>query len=153
MGILKSRARCSTRKPGVACVDGREIPVKKRSGPVKPEAASLLILFRHQEGVSSTTEREAGFLEAIKKIPGIEVILENRYAGATASEAQLRAIGEYYLCRIGNIVEADYPKIRTNLQVRKLKSLNDSKGHDIIETQSCSRAFLEPWKVSFLSGC
>jgi ribose transport system substrate-binding protein len=51
-----------------------------------------VILFRHQEGVSSTTEREAGFLEAIKKIPGIEVILENRYAGATASEAQTTAL-------------------------------------------------------------
>jgi ribose transport system substrate-binding protein len=48
-----------------------------------------VILFRHQEGVSSTTERQAGFLEAIKKIPGI---LENRYAGATASEAQTTAL-------------------------------------------------------------
>ena len=51
-----------------------------------------VILLRHQEGVGSTTLREAGFLEGIKKFPGIEVILDNRYAGATASEAQSTAL-------------------------------------------------------------
>src|SRR5919109_2760271 len=47
-----------------------------------------VILLRFLEGSASTTEREEGFLEAIKKYPGIQVISSNRYAGATAAEAQ-----------------------------------------------------------------
>jgi ribose transport system substrate-binding protein len=71
----------------------------KRGGEMAAEELGRLldgkgkvILLRHQEGVGSTTLREAGFLEGIKKIPGIEVILDNRYAGATASEAQSTAL-------------------------------------------------------------
>jgi ribose transport system substrate-binding protein len=33
-------------------------------------------------------EREEGFLEEIKKTPGIQVVSENQYGGATASQAQ-----------------------------------------------------------------
>ncbi|HEY5742155.1 MAG TPA: substrate-binding domain-containing protein [Terrimicrobiaceae bacterium] len=47
-----------------------------------------VVLLRYQEGSASTGQREAGFLEAIKKFPDIQVILDNRYSGATASEAQ-----------------------------------------------------------------
>jgi ribose transport system substrate-binding protein len=49
-------------------------------------------MLRYQEGSASTMEREEGFLDAMKKAPGIEVILKNRYAGATADEAKTSAL-------------------------------------------------------------
>jgi ribose transport system substrate-binding protein len=39
------------------------------------------------EGSASTAEREQGFLDAIKKHPGIQVLSDNQYAGATADTA------------------------------------------------------------------
>ena len=51
-----------------------------------------VVLLRYMEGSASTTEREAGFLEAVKKAPEIQLIVDNRYAGATASEAQTVAM-------------------------------------------------------------
>ena len=47
-----------------------------------------VILIRGQEGTASTTAREEGFLEEIKKHPEIQILLDNRYAGNTAAEAQ-----------------------------------------------------------------
>lgn len=51
-----------------------------------------VVLLRYQEGSASTDDREEGFLAAIKKAPGITVISENRYAGATAGEAKNAAM-------------------------------------------------------------
>jgi len=51
-----------------------------------------VVLLRYQEGSASTDEREAGFLEAIRKNPGMEVIVDNRYAGATVGEAKEAAM-------------------------------------------------------------
>ncbi len=53
-----------------------------------------VVLLRYMEGSASTTEREAGFLEALRgtRAREIEIIVENRYAGATASEAQTAAL-------------------------------------------------------------
>jgi ribose transport system substrate-binding protein len=45
-------------------------------------------VLRYAQGSASTEQREEGFLEEIKKVPGIEVIDEHQYAGATASQAQ-----------------------------------------------------------------
>ena len=50
-----------------------------------------VVLLRYQEGSASTMQREAGFLEAIGEHPEIEVIVDNRYGGATAGEAQQEA--------------------------------------------------------------
>ena len=36
----------------------------------------------------STAEREEGFLAAIKKYPGLQVISDNQYAGDTSDKAQ-----------------------------------------------------------------
>ena len=47
-----------------------------------------VVLLRYAEGSASTLEREAGFLAVMKKYPGITMIVENRYAGATVSTAQ-----------------------------------------------------------------
>jgi ribose transport system substrate-binding protein len=51
-----------------------------------------VVLFRHKEGSASTDQREAGFLEAIKKFPKIQVIVDNRYSGTIISEAQSAAL-------------------------------------------------------------
>lgn len=45
-------------------------------------------LLRYMEGSASTDERERGFLDAVKKHPGIEVASQNQYAGATSDTAQ-----------------------------------------------------------------
>ena len=47
-----------------------------------------VVLLRYAEGSASTMEREAGFLAALEKHPGITVIVDNRYAGPTVSTAQ-----------------------------------------------------------------
>jgi ribose transport system substrate-binding protein len=46
-----------------------------------------VVLLRYQEGSASTHEREEGFLEAVKKLPGIEVVSDNQYGGATTESA------------------------------------------------------------------
>ncbi len=47
-----------------------------------------VIMLRYAEGSASTTERENGFLEGIKKTPGIQVVSDNQYGGATVESAQ-----------------------------------------------------------------
>jgi len=47
-----------------------------------------VVLLRYSEGSASTAEREAGFLEVIRKNPGLVVTVDNRYGGATVSSAQ-----------------------------------------------------------------
>ena len=42
-----------------------------------------VILLRYQTGSASTEEREAGFLEAVKQVPGIKVISSDQHGGAT----------------------------------------------------------------------
>jgi ribose transport system substrate-binding protein len=51
-----------------------------------------VVLFRYKEGSASTSQREAGFLEAIKRFPEIHVIVDNRYSGTTISEAHSAAL-------------------------------------------------------------
>lgn len=45
-------------------------------------------VLRYMQGSASTEQREEGFLEEIKKSPGIEVVSSEQFAGATASQAQ-----------------------------------------------------------------
>lgn len=47
-----------------------------------------VVLLRYAEGSASTVEREAGFLEAMKQHPGITLLVDNRYGGATVASAQ-----------------------------------------------------------------
>ncbi len=51
-----------------------------------------LVLFRFKRGSASASLREAGFLEAIKKFPDTHVIVDDRYSGTTAIEAQSVAL-------------------------------------------------------------
>ena len=61
-----------------------------------------VVLFRFRQGSASAGEREEGFLEEIKKFSDIQVILDNRYSGTTAREAQSTA-----LKMLGKLKEAD----------------------------------------------
>jgi len=47
-----------------------------------------VIMLRYAEGSASTTDRENGFLEGIKETPGIKVVSDNQYGGATTDSAQ-----------------------------------------------------------------
>jgi ribose transport system substrate-binding protein len=51
-----------------------------------------VVLLRYDVGSASTEAREAGFLEVMKKNPGIKVLVENRYAGPTVGEAKTAAM-------------------------------------------------------------
>ena len=51
-----------------------------------------VVMLRHAEGSASTAEREAGFLSVMAKNAGMVVIQDNRYAGATMSDAQNTAM-------------------------------------------------------------
>ena len=51
-----------------------------------------VVLFRFIEVCSSTGQREAGFLAAIKKFPDVQVIVDDRYSGTTISEAHSAAL-------------------------------------------------------------
>ncbi len=46
-----------------------------------------LLVLRYQEGSASTHEREEGFLEAVRKQPGLELVSDNQYGGATTESA------------------------------------------------------------------
>jgi ribose transport system substrate-binding protein len=58
----------------------------KRLGEILDGKGKVLLL-RYQEGSASTMQREAGFLDALKAFPGIEVISGNQYAGPTRDTA------------------------------------------------------------------
>ena len=51
-----------------------------------------IVLLRYQVGSASTQEREYGFLAAVAKNPGLKMVVDNRYAGATAGEAKTAAM-------------------------------------------------------------
>jgi len=47
-----------------------------------------VVVLRYQEGSASTANRENGFLEAIKAHPGITIVSDNQYGGATTESAR-----------------------------------------------------------------
>jgi ribose transport system substrate-binding protein len=67
----------------------------RRAGEMAGEQLGKLLhgkgtvaILRYLECCASTGQREAGFLEAIKKFPDIQVILDDRYSGDIISEDQ-----------------------------------------------------------------
>lgn len=51
-----------------------------------------VLMMRYAEGSASTMQREAGFLDTIKKeFPGIEVVSSNQYGGATTESSYKKA--------------------------------------------------------------
>lgn len=61
-----------------------------------------VILLRYAVGSASTEEREKGFLEAVAKFPGIKMISDDQYAGATVETAYQAS--QNLLNRFGNEV-------------------------------------------------
>lgn len=51
-----------------------------------------VVMMRYKEGSASTMEREAGFIDVMKQNPGVQKLVDNRYGGATVSEAQTTAM-------------------------------------------------------------
>ena len=51
-----------------------------------------VVLLRYVVGSASTAEREAGFLAAVHEQTAMQVLVDNRYAGATAGEAKTAAL-------------------------------------------------------------
>jgi ribose transport system substrate-binding protein len=51
-----------------------------------------VVLLRYAVGSASTTERETGFLDALKKYPDITVISDKEYAQATVATAKTKAM-------------------------------------------------------------
>lgn len=58
-----------------------------------------VILLRFQPGHASTAPRESGFLDTIRKHPGIEIVSADQYAGATVESG--RDAGKKLLARFG----------------------------------------------------
>ncbi|MBX3197384.1 MAG: substrate-binding domain-containing protein [Labilithrix sp.] len=50
-----------------------------------------VIVLRYQEGSASTQNREKGFLDGIKGKPGLELVSDNQYGGATTESAFQKA--------------------------------------------------------------
>ena len=50
-----------------------------------------VVMTKYNVGSASTEQREAGFLEVMAKHPGLQIIDQTRYAGATVGEAQRNA--------------------------------------------------------------
>ena len=46
-----------------------------------------VVMLRYQEGSASTTNRENGFMDAMKAHPNLKVVSENRFGGATTESA------------------------------------------------------------------
>jgi len=46
-----------------------------------------VVVLRYNEGSASTTNRENGFLDVVKKTPGITIVSDNQYGGATTETA------------------------------------------------------------------
>jgi ribose transport system substrate-binding protein len=51
------------------------------------EGKGNVVVLRYQEGSASTHNREEGFLEAVRKSPGIKIVSDNQYGGATTETA------------------------------------------------------------------
>jgi ribose transport system substrate-binding protein len=52
------------------------------------EGKGRVVLLRYMEGSASTTNREEGFLESLREFPGITLVSDEQYAGATRAQAQ-----------------------------------------------------------------
>ncbi|MFC1573942.1 substrate-binding domain-containing protein [Candidatus Latescibacterota bacterium] len=51
------------------------------------DGSGKLIMMRYQEGSAATADREQGFFDTIEQFPGIDIISDNQYSGATTESA------------------------------------------------------------------
>ena len=82
------------------------------------------ILLRYQEGSDSTTLREQGFLDTLKKdFPNIELISSDQYAGATAAKALVKS--QNLLTRFGSEIDGIFCPNESST-VGMLRALDDN---------------------------
>ena len=62
----------------------------KRLGEVLGGKGRVLMM-RYQVGSASTMDRERGFLDGIKKFPGVEIVSSDQYGGATTESSYAKA--------------------------------------------------------------
>jgi ribose transport system substrate-binding protein len=75
-----------------------------------------IVVLRYQEGSASTMAREKGFLDAIAKAPGIQIVDSTQYAGPTTETAQ----------RAGENLLSRYKKADGSLDVDGIYTPNES---------------------------
>ncbi len=87
-----------------------------------------VIMLRVLVGSASGTAREEGFLEVMKKHPGIELLSTNKYAGATRDTAQ--SASQNLLNRFGDVVDGIYTpnESSTNGMLLALRSIGRAGG-------------------------
>jgi ribose transport system substrate-binding protein len=89
-----------------------------------------VILLRYQVGSASTEEREAGFLDALKKHPGLTLISSDQYAGATRDTAYQAS--QNLLTRFGKDVEAIFVPNESST-VGMMLALRDIKKNGVVK--------------------
>ena len=62
-----------------------------------------VLMMRYEEGSASTMAREAGFLKAIQKYPGLKILSDDQYAGATVETAY--STGQNLVTRFGKQID------------------------------------------------
>ena len=86
------------------------------------EGKGKVILMRVMVGAESTMQREEGFLEEVRKQPGIEILSDNQYGGVTTETAY--QVGENLLNRFPEVDGIFCPNESTTFGM--LRALTDS---------------------------
>jgi ribose transport system substrate-binding protein len=81
-----------------------------------------VILFRYAVGSASTEEREKGFLEALKKFPGMKLVSGDQYGGATRESAYQAS--QNLLNRFGDQVDGIFC-VNESVTIGMTKALRD----------------------------
>jgi ribose transport system substrate-binding protein len=88
------------------------------------EGRGKIFLIRYQEGSASTTQREAGFLDTVKKeFPGMDLLVQDQYAGATTETAY--QLAENLLSRFPDVQGIFAPNESSTFGV--LRALQESR--------------------------
>src|ERR1041384_6612648 len=110
-----------------------------------------VLLLRYAEGSASTTEREEGFLETIKKFPDIQLISTDQYAGATRDTA--KRASENLLNRFGDDVEGIFTPNESSTagMLLALQDIGKAGALTFVGFDYSAR-FLEPLRTGQLKG-
>ena len=88
---LKDKDKWNAKYVSTADLAGREPSQWLADHAHLLDGKGKVLMLRYLEGSASTTEREQGFLDAIAKHPGIEVVSSNQFGGATTDSCMQAA--------------------------------------------------------------
>lgn len=111
-----------------------------------------VILMRYAVGSASTEEREAGFLDAIKKYPDIKIISSDQYSGATRDTAYQTS--QALLNRFGREVEGIFSvnETATAGMVMALRDIKKAGGQVKLIGFDAGTQLIEALKTGDLQG-